>query len=208
MSYETEEQQVEAIKKWWKDNGTSVIGGVVIGLGVVFGFQWWNQHQDQVGAEASNLYDQLVMSVRMENAESAAKQKEVLQAEFGATPYAGFADLVYAKLQYENGDSAAAEATLRQAVDSAANAGLRAIAVLRLSRVLLDSDRADEASALLDKHPAPAAFAADYAVLRGDLARSRGDYAAARGAYQEALAGKPGNAALVQLKLDNLPPAG
>jgi predicted negative regulator of RcsB-dependent stress response len=115
---------------------------------------------------------------------------------------------VYAKLQYENGDSAAAEATLRQAVDSAVNEGLRAIAVLRLSRVLLDSDRADEASALLDKHPAPAAFAADYAVLRGDLARSRGDYTAARGAYLEALTGKPGNAALVQLKLDNLPPAG
>ena len=30
--YTTEEQQVEVIKEWWKENGTSVIAGTVIGL--------------------------------------------------------------------------------------------------------------------------------------------------------------------------------
>ena len=207
MSYETEEQQVEAIKKWWQENGKSVVAGVVIGLGGVLGFQWWTQHQDQVGAQASNLYDQLLISVRMENAESAAKQKELLQREFSGTPYAGFADLLYAKLQYEKGDSAAAVSALQEAVERAPNDALRAIAVLRLARVLIDAGRAEEADTLLNKHPAPASFGAEYAALRGDLARQKGDFAAARSAYQQALNGNAGNSALVQLKLDNLPPS-
>ncbi|MEW8396328.1 MAG: tetratricopeptide repeat protein, partial [Candidatus Thiodiazotropha sp.] len=37
--YQTEEEQVEAIKRWWKENGTSVIAGLVIGLGGIFGWQ-------------------------------------------------------------------------------------------------------------------------------------------------------------------------
>jgi predicted negative regulator of RcsB-dependent stress response len=205
MTYETEEQQVEAIKKWWSENGKSVVAGVVIGLGGVLGFQWWTQHQDQVGAQASNLYDQLVMSVGLENTESATKQKELLQKEFSGTPYAGFADLLYAKLQYDKGDAAAAEAALRQAMERAPNDALRAIAAMRLVRVLLDADRVEDADGVLSKNPAPTGFDAEYAVLQGDLARAKGDIAAARSAYQAALDGKAGNAGLVQLKLDNLP---
>ncbi|PAR85254.1 YfgM family protein, partial [Vibrio cholerae] len=41
--YDTEEQQVEAIKDWWKENGKAVIFGAVIGLGGLFG---WRYYQD------------------------------------------------------------------------------------------------------------------------------------------------------------------
>ena len=208
MTYETEEQTVEALKNWWSENGKSVVAGIVIGLGGVFGFQWWTQHQDQVGAQASNVYDQLVMSVAIENADSADKQSKLLQAEFSGTPYAGFADLLMAKLHYEKGDDAAAEAALRQAVENAPNEGFRAIAVLRLARVLLDAGRTDEVDPLLNAHPVPPAFVADHDALRGDLASKKGDYAAARAAYQKALEGNAGNASLVQLKLNSLPAAG
>ena len=30
--FETEEQQVEAIKRWWKENGTAVIIGIVLAV--------------------------------------------------------------------------------------------------------------------------------------------------------------------------------
>ena len=35
--YTSEDEQVEALKKWWKENGKSVIGGVIIGAGLLFG---------------------------------------------------------------------------------------------------------------------------------------------------------------------------
>jgi predicted negative regulator of RcsB-dependent stress response len=84
---------------------------------------------------------------------------------------------------------------------------LRQIATLRLARVLLDGGELDAAQALFASAPLDA-FAPELAELRGDLARARGDVAAARAAYEEALAGKPIGAALLRMKLDDLPPAG
>ena len=39
--YETEEQQVEAVKKWWKENGVSLIVGVVMGLSAIAGWKYY-----------------------------------------------------------------------------------------------------------------------------------------------------------------------
>ena len=39
----TEEEQVEALKSWWKENGKSLIMGVVIAVAAVFGWRGWNQ---------------------------------------------------------------------------------------------------------------------------------------------------------------------
>ena len=37
-AYETDEEKVEAIKGWWKENGISVVGGLALGLAAVFGW--------------------------------------------------------------------------------------------------------------------------------------------------------------------------
>lgn len=205
--YETEEQQVEAIKKWWKENGNSVIAGIVLGLGGVLGWQWWSGHKDRVGAVASNLFDQMLVSVQEENLESAAKQRELLHQDFGSTPYAAFADLLQARLLYRNGEADAAQSLLQQVVDSAPDDAIKQIAVLRLARIRVAGGDASGAAELLDKHASGPAFSADHTALRGDIARAQGDHDAARRAYQEALSGEVSNAELIRLKLDNLPPA-
>ena len=33
MSYSTDDEKVEAIKTWWKQNGLSILAGALIGLG-------------------------------------------------------------------------------------------------------------------------------------------------------------------------------
>jgi predicted negative regulator of RcsB-dependent stress response len=205
--YETEEQQVEALKKWWKENGKSIIAGIVLGLAGVLGWRAWSDHRDNVASQASNIFDQMVVSVDMGDAESAAKQAQTLHQEYGSTPYSGFAELMQARLLYEKGDGAAAAAALEQAIAKAPDEALKTIAVLRLARLRVAADELDAAEALLQKHPAPATFNGEYAAVRGDIALGRGDTAAARSAYQQALAEQAGNADLVQLKLENLPPA-
>ena len=205
--YETEEQQVEALKKWWKENGKSIIAGVVLGLAGVAGWKVWIDHKESVAKQASSVFEQLVFAVESENTEIADAKAKALHKEFGSTPYSAFADLMQARLLYGQGDPAGSKAALERAIANAPDPALKAIAVLRLARIQLSLGEPDAAEAMLNNHPAPAAFTGEYAAVRGDIARARGDVAAARSAYEQAIAEQAGNAGVVQLKLENLPPA-
>lgn len=204
--YETEEQEVEALKKWWADNGTSIIAGVVLGLLLIFGWRWWGEHRQQVAAEASNTFDQMISSTEAGRLDEASTQAGLIRQQFGSTPYAAFADLMLARIRLQQGDVPGAKSALDQASKSAPDPALRAVAVLRLARILLSTGDPDGAAKLLNEHPGPAAFAGEYALARGDIAQAKGDANGARSAFQEALQHKVANPDLVQLKLDNLPP--
>ncbi len=54
MEYETEEQQVEALKEWWAENGKAVIAGIVLGAGVIGGWTFWKGHQEKQAVIASD----------------------------------------------------------------------------------------------------------------------------------------------------------
>lgn len=205
--YETDDQQLETLKKWWQENGKSIIAGVVIGLTAVFAWRAWVEYRENVAATASNSFDQLVQNVERGNLESATQQAKNLAKAFQSTPYGAFADLMQARVRFEQKDLAGTKAALEQALTKASDPALRSIAVLRLARILLAEGNADGASKALQDHPAPPAFAGEYAALRGDIALAKGDPKGARAAYEQAILGQVGNPEQIQLKLDNLPPA-
>lgn len=206
--YATEEEQVESIKKWWKENGRSVIAGAAIGLGAVFGWRWWLDHRQGVAEDASAAFEQLLAQAADKDPSAALGQAESLTKEFGNTAYAAFSTLVTANTKYQKGDKDGARAELEKTIQKAPDPGMRSLAVLRLGRILLDQGDAAGAAALLSRHPAASGFAGDQAALVGDIALAQGDTAAARKAYAEALKKNPSSASLIQIKLDNLPPAG
>ena len=74
--YTTEEQQVEAIKKWWKENGKAVVIGAIIGLGGLYGWRYYQAEQDQQMERASDAYVQVVeaMTTKQADADSIANQ--------------------------------------------------------------------------------------------------------------------------------------
>ena len=63
MEYETEEQQVEALKAWWAENGKSVMLGVGIGVAAIGGWQFWGKHKESQAREASDGYEQTIQSL-------------------------------------------------------------------------------------------------------------------------------------------------
>lgn len=207
-TYETDEERVEAIKKWWKENGISVITGVVIGLGAIFGWRAWTGYQDGVAQQASAAYEQLLASAGSGAREDALKQSAFLAEEYGSTAYADFAALVRARVELAAGNRDAARAALEQAIEGAPDPALARLAALRLARVLIDQDELDEAVRVLDRQGDGGAFAGEMAALRGDIAVAQGRFEDARSAYEEALEAGTANPRLVELKLDNLPPAG
>ncbi|MCP3867156.1 MAG: tetratricopeptide repeat protein [Gammaproteobacteria bacterium] len=201
----SEEEQVEALKKWWKENGRSLIVGVVMGLGAVFGWQAWNQHQKSIADQASTRYEQLSQAVSEGATESAAKQAESLIEDYEGTAYATFAALELGRIRLEQGDVPGAEAQLGWVLDNSDDRSFQQIARLRLARLLFSLDRLDEAEGLLDQSKKDS-FQGEISELRGDIAWKRGDFNGARESYQEALAIGSGSASLVQMKLDDLPP--
>lgn len=201
----TDDEKVEAIKKWWKENGTAVIAGIVIGLVAVFGWRAWVSHKDQVGQSASLAFEQVLMAASSGQSELAVDQAQALADTHGNTVYAALAELALAKVHVEQGDLIAATEALRAAQASAPIPGLTKLAALRLARVLIAQGELDEALAAIRAADDGGAFAADFASLRGDIALAQGDVAQARTAYSSALAGGAGLQRLIELKLQDLP---
>lgn len=201
-AYQTEEEQVEALKRWWKENGTSIIAGAVIGLGGIFGWQAWGNYQDRVGKDASLAFSQLVNAEQQGDVESASKQAELLRLEYEGSNYAIFAALTQARIKLDAGDNVAARSQLEWAMTNADDESLKNLAQLNLARLLLSEGDLEGAGKLAGVESG--GFAGDFAQLRGDIALQRGDKQGAFDAYTLAMTQEPSNRNLLQMKLDDL----
>lgn len=188
-----EHEQGERVRAWLRDNGAALIGGVVLGLGAIFGWKWWQQqqHADRVAAGAAYL-SAIEQVETVDPAEAAP-----VVAGLDAAPYEALGALHLAQAQVREGDVEAAIATLRGA--PVEDPSLARIVQLRLARLLVDAGQADEALSLLADADQPATLE-----LRGDAAAALGQDEAAREAYGQALAALDAGAPqrqLVEIKL-------
>ncbi|MEW8029762.1 MAG: tetratricopeptide repeat protein [Candidatus Thiodiazotropha sp.] len=199
--YQTEEEQVEAIKRWWKENGTSVIAGLVIGLGGVFGWQAWGNYKDRIGAEAALAFNQMMAAVDQGDRPSAVKQAELMRSNYDNS-YSIFAAMAEARVKLDEGDAATAISSLEWASENTDNQALKQLVQLNLARILLNEGELDAAEKLVALEQG--GFAGEFAVIRGDIAFARGDKAAAAAAYTQAMTLEVSNRNLLQMKLDDL----
>lgn len=201
--YDSEEEQVEALKKWWSENGKSIIGGIVLGLSGVFGWQAWTQHQDQTAANASLRYEKMGQAIVAGNSESVLKQGEKIIADWPESSYAVLAAMDMAKIKFYQGDADGAKSQYEWVISKTSDQSIKQLARLRMTRILLSDNDLDGAEAVISKADKDN-FAGEFAVLRGDIARARNNHEAARTAYTDALSGEVGNRQLIQMKLDGL----
>jgi len=204
MDQYTDDERVEDLKKWWKENGVSIIGGIALGLVAIFGWQYWNSHRTAQAEAASRAYDIFVAAAEKSDAEQTRQRGQVLLTDFPHSAYAALTALRLAKLATDNGDTAAASQRLEWVIGNAQLDEFKDIARLRLARVLSAAGRTEEAGKLLAS-VTTTTLMAERDELQGDLYLAGNDAAKARTAYATALATSGGNP-LLQLKLDNLAP--
>lgn len=215
-SYRTEEEQVEALRRWWDENGRSTIVGIGLALLAVFGWQGWQQYQQQQREQASDIYQQLLNSASQAEL-TPAGQGEIerlagsLKDDYSGTTYAQFASLQLARLAVADGDLERAESELRWVL-SAADRGsdIALVARQRLARVLASNGDTEAALDLL-KVTSSNPYVASYQVARGDTLLAAGRRAEALEAYQLAWqleSENPGqlNTVTLQQKLSSLNP--
>ncbi len=203
--YDTEEEQVAAIKRWWKENGTSAISGVVIGVVIILGWNFWQSKQLEQANQSSALYSQLLESINNKNNASTQKITERISAEYGATAYATYAALLLAKTKVQQGDLEAAKSILEKQMQSADSTVLRNIARLRLIKLLYATAQYEQGLQLIAEvdQSSIEGFSASYDELKGDLYVALDRLGEARTAYQSAL--RSGNSSpLLQFKLDDI----
>lgn len=201
--YDSDDEQVEALKKWWNENGRSIVVGMVLGLGAVFGWQSWTQHQEQVASQASLRYEKMAIAIQSGSVESAVKQGEKIVTEWPESSYAALASLDMAKIKLSQGDSGAVKQHYEWVLNNAKDPSLKQLARLRMARILLSTNNIEGAEALAVKADKDS-YAGEFAALRGDIAKAKKEFAAARTAYTEALNSNAGNSRIIQMKLDDL----
>ncbi|MRX27316.1 tetratricopeptide repeat protein [Kangiella sp. HZ709] len=146
MAYETEEQQVEAIKSFWKENGNAIILGAIIGFGGLFGWKYYQSVQKEQAEMASESYNQAIAAItagQAENPEFVAKASELIKA-YPDTSYATMAALKLAQQYVEQDKYAEAEEQLAWVADKG-NETFKSLAQVRLAKVLLQQEKYAEA---------------------------------------------------------------
>ncbi len=198
--YETEEQQVEALKRWWKENSTSIFVGLFLGVSGLFGWRYYVDQNNFHAVQASDLYMQVMQSAALNTVDDKIIDiNNMLINEYADTPYAALSSLALAKSEYERDNVDAAVAQLELAVKHASDDVIKQIANLRLAKVYIEQSKYTEALALLNLSHA-ATYDAQYEELKGDLYMAKGDVALARASYDKAI-GLQGAAASRWLKL-------
>jgi predicted negative regulator of RcsB-dependent stress response len=205
--YDLEEQeQIDALKQFWKENGRLIIAvalAFVLGVAAIQGWKHYNRTQSQA---ASALFAKLEEAQRKNDLTEIRNVGQQLTDRYGRTAYGAMSALILAKVNYDAGDKKAAAAQLLWVVEHAKDPDTAALARLRLAGIRLDEKSYDDALKLLDA-PVGEAFVALYADLRGDVLQAQGKSADARAAYQKALEKVGANNPwrnLVQAKLDAL----
>jgi predicted negative regulator of RcsB-dependent stress response len=207
-TYDLEEQeQLAALKAWWKDNGNLIMTVVSAVLIVFAAWQAWNYYQRNQAAQASTLYDAVQKAAAASDLKLVRESAGAVLEQFPRTTYAAMAALVSAKAHFQGGDLKTAHAQLAWVAENAKDEALQDIARLRLASVMLDEKAYDDALKVLDaKHGA--AFDAQFLAARGDVLVAQGKKPEAGNAYKAALekaaAKDAGQRAYIQLRLDAL----
>jgi predicted negative regulator of RcsB-dependent stress response len=197
---ETEEQQVEAIKKFWKENGTAIVLGAVLGLGGLWGWRWYSAEQLASKERASIAYQAAVDELAQDNASISSAVAFVDESQNSG--YAVLAALQVAKEAVERDDFSEATKQLQWAADNSKDDVLSSVANIRLSRVYRQQENYDKALSTLESVE-QAAFSAQVNEIKGDIYQAQGNFDKARAAYSASIEDKESNT-LVQMKLDNL----
>jgi len=204
--YLSEKEQWEWVKEKVRENAPAVLLAIVLGAGAIFGWRWWQGHQDARRLEASAKYMQMVRSLEGADRSQALVLLGELERDYPGSSYSDQARLLAARMYVDEAQLDHAASELATVVEHSRDQELARVARERLARVQTAQGKPDSALATLGAVADPGAFAARFHEVRGDAYYAKGDKVAALSEYRSAqtAGAEGGDTALLQLKIADL----
>ena len=196
---DSEEEQVDKLKKWWNSNGKQIIAGAVLGLAGVFGWNAYVDFQDTQALNARALY----LSYASDSSNVGAYDK--LIKDHPSSSYADQGTLLMAKYLFDAGNYSLALDALKPLM-SGENSVIASTASLRTASLFLELGQHKEALAALNMENANE-FSGLFYNLAGDVYLDLGNNEEARNSYTLAIENITDNSSLsqlIQIILDDL----
>lgn len=213
----TDEQQLESLKHWWKENGMQLVLVVALAVGGWYAWQQWQGNKKAKAEMGSLIYIEMMdiaslapLSALLDDQREAMVEKsQILKKDYEDTQYGHYASLLLAKLAVAEKRLDDAVLELQTVIDNTQGEELSYIARMRLARLEMGRKNYPQALKVIEGD-IPPAILANVAELRGDIHLFADEQSAARAAYQSALdalgGGDQRQKALLELKLNQVLP--
>ncbi len=207
MHATTEQQQVEALKLWWRDQGKKVLVAFATAFVMWMGWKYWEHHQEVRRTQASEAFFVVMQAVEEDDYDTFQDRAQQLITQYKDMPYAALASLLWASFSIDSDSYADAKIHLQWVIDHGSSTMFADIARTRLARILIEEKTFAQARTTLKKIRTPA-FEGLRDELNGDTHAAEGDAPAARTSYEAALKseamGSEGRRAFIEMKLNDL----
>lgn len=208
--YETDEEQVEAIKSWWKKNGTQLLSGILVIVLAWTGWTYWQNSQMTKALNASAVFEVMQAKQNQNALGDVLRDGLKLMEEQPDSPYASGVALMIAKHYFEEDAFDKAIENYQWAVDHAPDQSIKLIAQLRLVTVYVQENMFGKANQVLegiDRNVLSSAEKGNYDFQVAELALTEGKISEAKEAYNRVLSNADAPESvqnLAQLKLADL----
>ncbi|MCE3043815.1 tetratricopeptide repeat protein [Legionella sp. 16cNR16C] len=184
--YMTEEEQLEAIKKWWNRYSTRITIVLSIILLAVSAYKYWNWHVEKVNIQASNAYEHMMVAYSNKDNKSIKSYANDLITNYSETVYADAARMILAKLLTSHNHFGKARTMLEDVASHSKMKALKQVARIRIARLLVAEKNYDKALEELTSVD-DAAYMPVINELKGDIFAATGHYQQAITSYKEAI---------------------
>lgn len=208
--YDTEQEQIEAIKAWWGKYGTLILSGVLIVAIAFAGWRYWQSYSYTQSANASATFEVLELSHQNGAFGEVSREARRLMQEQPDSPYAGAAAMMLAQFHWEKAESDEALDALQWVVEANQPADMQVTAQLRVVRIQIELSQLDEAKKTLDVLSAQKLNAAQQAnvdYVSALLAQAQQDFVQAEAAFKRVVdneQAQPDLRNIARLQMDDL----
>ena len=201
--YSNDNEQVDALKTFFAENGKALAVGVVLGIGALVGWRYWSSHQENNSRETSQAYASAVSTLKAGKPDTYAAAENIAANQKNA--YGAFAALELAQQFVDANQLDKAEKQLQLGLAAAPDDNLKSVINMRLARIQLQMKQPDAALKTLEgiKGEGWTAIVAD---LRGEILLSKGDKRGARAAWEAGVKSdaSPALSEMMRMKMNNL----
>ena len=204
--YLTDEEQVDRLKKLWKDYGITVVVALALGIGGTVAWDYFKAYQSNEAQAAANLYTSYMEASGV--GEPTSPFIDELESDYGKSAYYAFTLLREAKRAVDAENFAVAHESLTKAFEVARGSPIGDLVALRKAKVEFELGD-NEAVLQTLQEVETEGYRWQALMLKGDVHFQNNELDAAREAYQSAKDQLPigFESDVVDMRLASVPPS-